>query len=257
MSSAEEKLERIIMLVREVIDKNLDPFEVDVVELFKEIRRHLKDILRDLRALVLDAEAISSVSELILRQNEWIKHRSSLLYVDPLLILAKVDTLDKLKLAQILLKAWHPIISLSQISIEAIEAGMEYWRNLSLGEYQLPGEVDISSLTLELGIPPEEEIEDVMRELYSEIRNRKEIDYWRLVISDTFHETIRRAQALSFLVSMGSVSMRYDPTRGTYIVSVVENGGVSENCGPKSVVMVINRNLWRRKRTEYEAKEKT
>ena len=74
----EEVFQRIVDLGKVVREKNINPFEIDVISLFDKLRP-LLETLKDMKECYLDIEAISEISNVILQQGDWIKNKSSLL----------------------------------------------------------------------------------------------------------------------------------------------------------------------------------
>ncbi len=104
-----EILLRLISLCEMVEKRGINPFEVEVAEALNQVRRMLPK-WKSFDEYCLDAETINKLSKVVKLQEEWVKHRSSTLYSDPEIIRSKLMELEAKTLAQIFLKAWHPVI---------------------------------------------------------------------------------------------------------------------------------------------------
>jgi hypothetical protein len=193
----------------------------------------------------------------ILRQGEWIRHRSSLLYLDPLLISLKVQVMSPRELAEILVEAWHPTVELEALSLPALSEAKEYWTNLppleerrrELGE----GGEGVGELPLEelqrMGILRREEFERLLTELWEELKRsagEKGISYWRFISAPTFEETVRRAWLVSFLVSYGYAGMELKPLEDDLLLFPYSSPQRREES--MSVPVSLSEEKWREKR---------
>ncbi|MFQ5711831.1 MAG: hypothetical protein ACE5GD_08655 [Candidatus Geothermarchaeales archaeon] len=209
---------RIIDLCRTISERGIDPFEVEVCEFFERLSPFL-DQVRSLEELYLDVDAVLGLSNVIHQQGEWVRHRSSLLYFDPLLVMLKVEALTPEELADILLKAWHPILEMERLSKTGLREAIEYWNNLpSLEERVMrldAQEVEAGSLNAtdlaRLGFLTEEAFTSALEGLWSELREEGETSYWNFIDRDSYEETVRRAYMVSFLVSYGYATLRVKP----------------------------------------------
>jgi len=178
----------------------------------------LGELLPELRGydeLYMDAEAILSLSEIVFHQKEWVKHRSSVLYLDPLLVMLKVHALEPKDLSEIFLKSWHPIVELESVSPPGLREAVDYWTELlplaeragELGTTESQLEQLSSSELKQRGIISEEDFEKVLDRAWRELKEmagkRGFISYWDYIVSKSFQETVMRAWVLSFLVSYG------------------------------------------------------
>ena len=103
----EEKLEeilRVIELCRSVQGSSANPFEVDIVEKIRLLKERLPD-WKFLDELLLDSEAMLELAQIVKLQDEWLKHRASSLYIDPLLIQLKVKLLARHELSEAFVKS--------------------------------------------------------------------------------------------------------------------------------------------------------
>ena len=80
-----EEILRVIELCRSVERSSADPFEVDIREKIEILRKQLPG-WKFLDDLLVDSEAMLELAQIVKLQDEWLKHRASSLYIDPLLI---------------------------------------------------------------------------------------------------------------------------------------------------------------------------
>jgi hypothetical protein len=198
---------------------------VDIKEKLLILKQRLPE-LKLLDELLVDSEAMLELSHLIRLQDEWLKHRASSLYIDPLLIQLKVKFLPKEALSEAFIRSWHPITQIDQISPKGLEKSFVYWRDLApmaerfktqFGSYGVqPGLVDYSEL-VSLGVFTPEQFENTLENLQDELLQRSNgewIDYWEFVAAEKFETKVRRAYLLSFLISEGRASLRTEPLTG-------------------------------------------
>jgi len=210
-----DRVLRLIQLCRTVRERGVDPFEVDVKDKLDLLDRYLPgwEALDDLS---LDAEALNRLATVIELQGGWVRYRSSLLYVDPLLVEFKVRALDAKTLFTIFVRAWRPILEYEQLSPQRVKEAVEYWNRLrSLTErfrrlpsppWARPSIISLDEM-LELGVFSPEEFEQLLSGLATELRDRAgkggSVAYWDFIYADTYEETVRRAYLTSFLATYG------------------------------------------------------
>lgn len=246
-----EILMRVIDLCNSVIEGEVDPFAVNVVELFEKLRSVFPELETD-EELNLDLEAVLGLTGVVLKQDEWVKYRSSLLFFDPLLVLLKIERLSSRDLADALLKSWKPIVSIELLTADFLTKAMEYWRNLpDLEERRarLPaGVAELGSLSFDdlvsMGFASEEEFMEALEALNAKVRTlAKEggkAPYWEVVAAPTFEETVRNAQLISFLCTYGYATIVKNPiTEEMWIVPTEGEGGPRS-----SFVISISREEW-------------
>lgn len=235
--------------------RGLDPFDVRVREFFERLRELLPR-LKGYEELYLDARAILGLSEVVFHQGEWVKHRSSILYLDPLLIMLKVQALEPKELAEIFLKSWSPVVELEMLSPGGLEEALEYWSELlPLSERAQGlegGEAELhrfSERDLEKrGFLGGEEFEKLLQEEWEELKRmagaRGAVSYWDFIRAESFERTAERAWVLSFLISYGYAHLEVDPLREEILVYHLEKPERGEG-GTKSVPIVVNPEVWR------------
>jgi hypothetical protein len=254
----EELMLRIIDLARAVRDRGVDPFEIEVRELFDRLRAILPKI-SDPEELFLDIQAVLGLSDVIFQQGEWIKHRSSLLYFDPLLVHWKLKSLSTEELARIFVNSWHPIVGLECITPPGIKQALDYWNNLpSLEERRvgidatevLTGEIARRELT-RLGLMSRKDFATALEKFWGDLKKaagkKGQIDYWKFVGADTFEETISRAWLTSFLVSYGYATLELKPLEEEIILKPAKQQKIVAKTVPSSVPIPISLAEWKRR----------
>lgn len=171
----------------------------------------------------LDAEALNRISSIIRLQGSWIKHRSSSLYVDPLLIEMKIRMMAPERLCDVFSKSWRPIVGMERLSPKRVKEAIDYWNQLPSLEdrrTELPTPVtSLGSTTFEelikSRIMKEESFEKMLQRLYQELKKRAgeegKISYWDFIQEKTYEDTVYRAYLTSFLITYGYSSMEVDP----------------------------------------------
>jgi hypothetical protein len=198
---------------------------VDIREKILILKQRLPE-LKFLDELLVDAEAMLELSQIVKLQDEWLKTRASSLYIDPLLIQLKVKLLPKEALSEAFVKSWHPVAQLDQLSPRGLEKAFVYWRDLvpiserfkdQFGTYGVrPGQVDYSEL-VSLGVFTREQFETSLTELYDELLEQSKeewADYRQFIESDSFETKVRRAYLLAFLISEGRALLKTEPLTG-------------------------------------------
>lgn len=255
-----ERLLRIISLCIDVERRGANPFEVEV----KEILNTLKKFLPHWKALedfVLDAEALNRIASVVHLQGDWIKHRSTSLYVDPLLIELKIKMIDAGRLVDMFVEAWHPIVEFEGLSKRRVDEAVDYWNQLPPLEERrisLPAPVDSLGYTsleelLKLRLVSEKSFNEALQSLWEELKGmvggRDQIPYWAFIQADTYEETIYRAYMTSFLVTYGYASMVVDPIEEeAFLIPYDERRETASNTQSVSIPIAIDYEMWRRVR---------
>lgn len=221
-----EILLRILDLCEKAIKEEVDPFQVDVIQLFRKLREILPELETD-EEFYLDLEAVLGLTSVILKQDEWIRYRSSLMFLDPLLVLLKLERLEKKDLADVLRRSWRPIVEARGVSPLFLERALEYWRALPPleerrmkigGAEERSGRLNEDELRA-LGFASEEEFLSSIRSEEKRLREEAEsrggeVPYWDFVGAESYEETIKRAYLVSFLCSHGLATIKKDPISG-------------------------------------------
>jgi hypothetical protein len=242
-----EEILRVIELCKSVQGSSADPFDVDIREKIALLKKHLPD-WKFLDELLLDSEAMLELAQIVKLQDEWLKHRASSLYIDPLLVQLKVRLLTRDELVEAFIKSWHPIAQLDQLAPKGLERAFVYWRDLStmderfkdqFGNYGAgPGVIDLKDL-VDLRIFTEQQFEDRLSEIHDELMkqsNGEWVDYRKFIQEEAFEKKVIKAYLLAFLISEGRASLKTDPLSGAVWVAALDAkaGGV-----PKSVAISV------------------
>lgn len=217
-----DHLQRIIDLCSSVEEMGLDPFVVDIGHVIAAIQEYFPE-WEFPEEYCLDAETIDRIASIIKIQSEWIKHRSTSLYKDPFLLKEKIQKIDKQKLVNLFLQAWHPIVELEQISYHSLAESINYWKNLLPINERWQ---NTASLITETGVAnPEElvnqrilaektfgqELLQFWQELKQKVNKQSKIRYWDFIGAETYPETLKRAYLTSFLVTYGYATLEIHP----------------------------------------------
>ena len=192
-------------------------------EVLELLRKYLPkwQVLDD---FALDAEALNKISSVVQLQGNWIKHRTSTLFVDPLLIELKIKMFEATVLADIFRKSWHPIVEMDRLTPRRIYDAIEYWnRLLPLDEryLKLPEPTDNLGLTsleelVNSRMMSEEGFNDLLQQLWIELKTHSaqtddgQVPYWNFIYASTYDETVFRAYLTSFLLTYGFATMEID-----------------------------------------------
>jgi len=215
----------VIELCRDVESSSANPFDVDIREKILILKQRLPE-LKLLDELLVDAEAMLELSQIVKLQDEWLKTRASSLYIDPLLIQLKVKLLPKEALSEAFVRSWHPIAQVDQLSPRGLEKAFVYWRDLvpiserfkdQFGTYGVrPGLVDYSDL-VSMGVFTREQFETSLTQLHNELLEQSKgewVDYRQFIADDAFETRVRRAYLLAFLISEGRALLKTEPLSG-------------------------------------------
>lgn len=249
-----EELARIINLTQTIRIKNEDPFLVDIPQKLQILKRILPK-WKALDELLMDAEALKELSVMVKLQSDWVKRRASGLYIDPFLVEVKIKLMSKEALASSLLAAWHPLVSLEQITSRRLMEAMDYWNVLlplsqRMKELEEAREVGEKTLTISELIRLKflserifnEEVSQLQAELKEATKNGP-VDYWKFIVRDSYEETIMRAYALSFLFSNGIANLVINPVEETMMVEATP--GTAPRRAGKSVPISITYSKWK------------
>ncbi|MEM1524965.1 MAG: hypothetical protein QW372_00830 [Nitrososphaerales archaeon] len=240
---------RIIDLCK-AIERKGDPFEVDVKKSLETLKKYLPH-WKFLDELLLDVEALNQLSLIVKLQGEWVKHRASSLYIDPLMVELKIRALAIEQLIEIFIKSWHPIVNIQQIFPSRLKKAMDYWNQLPPLKERFrkdevievsPGVLSLSDL-LALKILSEEEFFEKIHNLRIELESKHDgFDYWDFITRDSFEETVIRAYLTSFLISEGYARLKIDPIEERMIL-IPHKVGI-KSAMPRSIAISLDYEGW-------------
>lgn len=244
-------------MCRAVEQRGVNPFEVDVKESLEALKKSMPG-LGNLQDLCLDAEALNRLATIVKLQGDWLRHRSSSLFVDPLLVELKLRDLDAKRLFQLFLKAWHPILEVEQLSPHRIREAVEYWNRLRplkerLRRLPRPPAQGLGSLSLSdmlrLGLLSETAFEDILRRFWRELKDKSgeegRVSYWRFIDAEGYDEVVLRAYITSFLVTYGFADLEMDPLKEEYYLVAKEEPKTDLQRGPSvSVPIALSYEKW-------------
>ena len=259
----QEELRRIIEFCRSVENKGLNPFLVDVEDLISVIREYFPS-LKNAEELSLDAEALNQVASIIKMQSEWVKRRATSLYRDPFLIEEKLRSLSIRDLAEVFLKAWHPIVEFEQITIGSLKTAMKYWESLAPlserwreeGLLRVEAGMTTREELIKQGILRDEtflsEIERLWEELKEVAGEGGRVDYWDFIGAESYEETIRRAYLTSFLITYGYAALEIRPLEEKILLKPNESPVSKTDEQPFSFPIPVSYERWRQWRDQRE-----
>lgn len=225
----------------------MDPFQIDIREKLETLKKHLPE-WKLIDVMLRDSEAMQQLVAIVKLQDQWIKHRASSLYIDPMLLELKIRLLSKEDLASSFVKCWHPTAQVDQLTARGLEKAFVYWRELvpmserfrnEFGNYgTVAAQMDFEELE-SLNIFTKEQFETRLNRLNDELLQKAgdaEIDYRSFIEAKTFEEKAVRAYLAAFLVTEGRATIRTDPlTEKIFILPVVGTPGTET----KSVAIEI------------------
>jgi hypothetical protein len=242
-----EDILRLIELCRNVSSSSVNPFEVDIREKLLILKKHLPD-WNVIDVMLKDSEAMQQLVAIVKLQDQYLKHRASALYIDPLLLELKIQLISKEELAESFAKCWHPIAQLDQLTPRGLEKAFVYWRELvpfserfkdQFGNYgQQTGMIGLEELE-SLSIFTKEEFEARLTTINKELverSNGKEIDYRDFIKGNDPEETALRGYLIAFVVTEGRATLRTDPLTEQIFISVIQGKPDDET---KSVAIVV------------------
>jgi len=209
-------LREIVTTCEAIEQRRFNPFFLDVGHVLDTIRLYLP-IWESMDDHCLDAHAINKVAAVVKLQNIQLRFQSTTLYTDPEFMREKIRLLTRRHLAEALLKSWHPVVELEQLSEGAIREASDYWNSLSSfrerlrrfeeSQVRVPGKVSLEELA-DLGLLSQQDFARKLEELQTELRKVRRIEYWKFIKARSYDETVERAYLTSFLVSYGHAQLK-------------------------------------------------
>lgn len=254
-----ERLLRIIGLCVAVESRGVDPFEVEVKEILDTLRKYLPN-WKTLQDFVLDSETLNRIAGIVQLQGEWVRRRSTSLFIDPLLIEVKLKLMDAQRLVEVFERSWHPVVEMEGLSRGRVEQAIDYWNRLaSLDErrLKLPEPLDtLGSVTAEelikRSLLSEESFRKTLESLWEELKGRVDekgrILYWDFVQQETYEETVKRAYLVSFLITYGYATMQINPLEEEiFLIPNAEVVGPTFGKQALTIPIAIDREIWERR----------
>lgn len=242
-----EDLLRLIELCRNVQSSSVNPFEVDIRDKILVLKKHLPE-WGFIDVMLKDSEAMQQLVAIVKLQDQWLKHRASALYIDPLLLELKIQLISREELAESFAKCWHPIAQLDQLTARGLEKAFVYWRELvpfgerfkdqfgSFGQQtEMIGLDELESLSIFTREEFETRLNAIAKEL-SERSDGREIDYRDFIKGKDPEETALRGYLVAFVVTEGRATIRTDPLTEQIFISTIQGEPGEET---KSVAIVV------------------
>ncbi len=174
--------------------------------------------------MLADSEALQQLVAIVKLQSQWITHRASSLYIDPLLLELKLRLLSKDELADALVKSWHPVAQLDQLTARGLEKAFVYWRELvpaserfreEFGKFGTPpGQIDYEEL-VGMKIFTKEQFESKLNSIHNELVDMAgsagSVDYRLFIKGGDYATTVIRAYLVAFLITEGRATVKIDP----------------------------------------------
>jgi hypothetical protein len=220
-----EKLQRIIEMCVAIENHTVDPFLLDVDDIIKVVKEYFPR-WEHAEEFNLDSEAIHHLASVIKLQSEWVKQRSTSLYTDPFLLEEKITQATKEEMIAVLLKAWHPLVEMEQLSLHSLAEAMRYWEGLVPLKERWP-ELLIPQVAVGVTNRDElirqrilgdkvfsEELESFWHELKAKVQEKGDegkIRYWDFIGAESYEETVERAFLASFLITYGYATLEIHP----------------------------------------------
>lgn len=211
-------MQEIVATCEAIEQRRFNPFFLDVRHVLDTIRLYFP-LWASMEDHCLDAHTINKLAAVIRLQNSQLRFQSSTLYSDPEFMREKIKLLSPRRLAEILLRSWHPVVEWEQLTESAVEEAAEYWNNLTsfrerlrrldAGQAQGPGRASMGDLE-ELGIISERDFAGRLEALRAELRERGRVEYWKFIKGANYAETVERAYLTSFLITYGHAQLKRD-----------------------------------------------
>lgn len=254
-STGRRELEELIETCDSIENRRFNPFLLNIGEALNIVRKNAKN-WQTIKDNLLDMRAVTGLAKVVGLQSANLRFQSSSLFMDPSLLKQKVDSMSREQLAQCFVSSWHPILELEQITEASTKEAMEYWnsmlsfyerrKRLNLGPFTNPSSTNIEELAA-LKIMEEKAFSRKLEEFWNLVKEKsaqhnKKIQYWSLVRSSNFAETVSQAQMVSFLLSYGMASLEKQGSE-MYVVPKEPPFTTSKNGSPVSFPIHIPREV--------------
>ena len=259
MSLKASKIERIIALIEEYINRRIDPFKINVSKILEDLRQTLNQLSDE--ELALDIEALNRVVDLIKEQENWVKNEAKLMALGPLTLVLKIKNINPEDLVSIFIKTWHPIVYSDLLTISDIRLSLKYVDSLKkFSKLLSEDEINLRAVEKkplnEIGFLLKEEFKVLLKRTQIKIdrmlKDKEEIDYWTAIMDSNFEKTIQNAIALAYLISLGLYSLRMDPIKGKFFLMRKKG---DEN--PYSIALSISYDEWVKFYEHYKKSKKS
>jgi hypothetical protein len=245
-----EKLQRIIEMCIAIENHAVDPFTLEINDIIKIVQEFFPQWEKP-EDFNLDSEAIHHLAKVIKLQSEWLKHRSTSLYMDPFLLEEKIVQFGKEDIIRIFLKSWHPVVELERLSLQSLLEALRYWNTLlpleeRWRELDVP-QVETGTATRDEMIKQRilgdkyftEELETFWQVLKDKVKEKGfdgKIPYWDFIGAETYEETVQRAFMASFLITYGYATLEIRPLEEKMFIKPFEE--VLSTLGNKQLVSI-------------------
>jgi len=201
---------------------------------------------------------VNDLTKVISLQGEWIKHRSSPLYVNPAIVEAKVSKLTVENLAEVFLRAWRPIFRMERLSPARLKAALRYWNSLPpRGDKELDLPTQVESLTASeeelkrLRLLSDDEFSTLLNGLWQELQHRVgeagRISYWDFIYADSYEKLVMRAYLTSFLLTYGYATVDVNPIEEEItLIPQLKPSGPTNHSHTSSLPIPLDHATWRK-----------
>lgn len=244
-TESKKDIEELIEICRSIAQSGGDPFLFDIGKALNSLRNMR---LRSSAELDLDAETIGAIVDVLNSQKGWIEKRMNSMLIDPLIVELRIRAMDTEELRDVAMSVYHPLAFIETITPKRLQEGINYIKNLipirERGRYGEEKDYPIEPLSdeelLEMSVITKEELEKKIEEMKRELK--KETDYYAFVMNDSYEESVKRAQILSFLISGGFATLIIDPLNDDIRVKLSKKRGRG-----RSVALSINYEMWEKR----------
>ncbi len=124
-----EEIQEIIEMTNAIIQRKIDPFKIDVKSLIEKLDS-LFPKLKKLEELMLDAEALEHISNVLGIQTQELNYMAGKFYLSSEDIIKKLKQMNIVELSNMLSLTFHPILFTSFLNEEALFNAYEYWLSI-------------------------------------------------------------------------------------------------------------------------------